>query len=85
MATALADEDRPADVREALDTVHGITDAIERVEEHTRDKHTNYFDSVDRRARGIAETIERTNRVTDAQRTALDNMLEGVRKWIHED
>jgi hypothetical protein len=45
-------------------------------------KNQSYFDGVEDRAKAIGETITHTGRVSDAQVTALENMLAGVKKWV---
>lgn len=72
----------PQDVKDALAIVEKISKTIEDdVPEWKVLKNQNYFASLEDRAKGIGETIERTNRVTEAQVTALENMLEGLEKW----
>lgn len=73
----------PQDVKDALKIVEEISKTIEdEVPEWKVLKNQNYFASLEDRAKGIGETIERTNRVTDAQVTALENMLSGLQKWV---
>lgn len=65
----------------------GLADKIQqRIDDLSdRAKLTNprYFEDVSKKAEGIADVIRRTNRVSDAQVKALENMLEGVEKWHH--
>jgi hypothetical protein len=75
----------PPDVREALGVVEDIKYTVEKVDEHVREEREDFFGSVVKKAKAIGATIEKTNRVTAGQREALDNMLEGVRKWVHDD
>lgn len=73
----------PQDVKDALKLVEEISSTIEdEVPEWKVLKNQNYFASLEDRAKGIGETIERTNRVTEAQVTALENMLSGLQKWV---
>lgn len=42
----------------------------------------DFAESVSEKAASIAETIEDTGEVTDAQWNALNNMLAGLRRWF---
>ena len=76
-------EQVPADVKEALKVAEWISRTIDDdIPERKKLKNPDYFESTEARAQAIADTIERTNRVTQAQRTALDNILAGLLKWV---
>lgn len=73
-------------MREAIDLAKQIEEVIEdRVSERTRDKHASYFEDIFDKSQSIADTIRKTNRVSPAQLKALENMLGGVKKWVHND
>lgn len=76
----------PAEVQEALDVGLEITRVIEEdIDDHTKVKHDDYFESCAERAEAICATIHKKNTVTENQRAALDNILAGLRKWVHDD
>jgi hypothetical protein len=56
-------------------------DIQEKIDE-LPDEGMEFGESVGEKVAGIAETIERTRRVTDAQARALDNMEDGVDRWL---
>lgn len=70
------------EVQEALDIVDQISTTIDDVNEDTRDKNSGFFDDVEKKSADIGKTIETTGRVSEAQMTALENMLSGVQKWV---
>lgn len=72
----------PPEVREALDLADRIEETYEdEVPDRAKEDGEDFFEGVLGRTRAIAETIDRTQRVTDGQLTALQNMLAGVEKW----
>ncbi len=76
----------PHEVQEALDVGKEILRVIdEDVEERAKLRAADYFESLEDRSKSICETIASRNAVTDNQRNALDNMLAGARKWVHDD
>ena len=46
-------------------------------------KAATFFESVRDKTRSIIETVEERGEVTRAQSNALENMREGVEKWVH--
>lgn len=73
-----------ADVAEAAKVGEEILRVIEDdVRDAAKAKNASYFEGVEEKARAITDTITRTNRVSEGQRVALDNMLSGVKKWVH--
>ncbi len=83
---AAAPPKESAEVVEALELVERIESTYEDdVDERSKEKGEEFFNSVMEKARSIGETIEKTQRVSSAQTTALENILTGVRKWVHED
>lgn len=66
------------DVASALDQCEHIIDLVGQLP----DAGFCFGSSVEEKVRDIAETIERTQRVTDGQFDALDNMQAGVERWI---
>lgn len=74
------------EVKEAMDVAMEIVRVIEEeIEEYTKVKHEDYFESVMDKARAIYKTIKNSNHASKGQRNALDNMLAGIKKWVHED
>lgn len=71
------------DVAAALGVATLISETIEEeIPAWKVEKNREYFESTEEKAKSIAETIGRTNRVTPGQRMALDNMLAGILKWV---
>lgn len=70
-------------VKDAIGMADDILASIKALPERALEKGDDFFNGVKKRARGIADTIRQTNRVTPAQHSSLDNMLAGVRKWEH--
>lgn len=66
--------------REALLIINDIRDLAPDVCTAGAD----FADSVLEKAESIAEAVERLGYATDRQLTALENMLEGLRKWLHD-
>lgn len=72
----------PDEVTRALKLVSDIAEMIENdVPESKYLKNEEYFENVGDKSKAIGETISKSQRVTEGQLTALENMLEGVRKW----
>lgn len=59
---------------------HG-TEALALIEE-LPSRADEFGESVGEKLRDIAETIENTGEVTEGQRTAIENMAGGIRRWI---
>lgn len=72
------------DVREALEVVEEIDETVDQVSDRAKSNNAEFFESVLEKSKAIGETIRRTNSVSPAQRSALDNMLKGVDKWVHD-
>lgn len=73
----------PPAVAKANELIAKIQETIEDdVPEWATDKAEEFFDDVLEKTKDIATTIERTERASDGQIQALENMLAGVRKWI---
>ncbi len=74
------------ETQEAIDISLEIVRVIEEdVQERAKIKNADYFESCMDKAKAIGETITRTNSVSEGQRKALENTLEGIRKWVHDD
>ncbi len=72
----------PDEIERAMTLVRDIAEMIDNdVPDLKYAKNTEYFENVTEKSKAIGETISRSQRVTDGQLTALENMLEGVRKW----
>lgn len=68
-----------AAVRAALE----ITDEIMSMADEVPSAGQGFANSVCHKAESIGNTIEKTGVVTDAQMTALQNMREGLLKWLN--
>jgi len=62
-----------------------LIDAIDNLDDEILEKSPQYFESIRDKAAGILETIETTLRVTQGQQKAVDNIIEGFNKWMHDD
>ncbi len=72
-----------AAVQEALNKCQEILALIEdEVSEKAKIDRAEFFESVTDGVKGVHETIERENKVTDRQQRALDGWEGGVRKFI---
>lgn len=78
-------EDLTRETVRALELIETIQQTIEGLPERVQGKGADFFESVMDKAKDIGETIERTDRVTVGQTKALENMLSGVRRWVHGD
>jgi hypothetical protein len=74
----------PAAVAFAHEQYDELESIAERVTSRTS-KANDFFDSVITKFKSILETVDRTQMVTPAQQTALENMLAGAKKWDHGD
>jgi|SRR5208283_2918990 len=70
----------PSDVAEALE----MADEIENLASDLPAEGEDFGMSVLEKSGDIARNIAAHNRVTDAQREALSNMLDGLRRWFHD-
>lgn len=72
------------DVNEALELGQKILDMIEDdvSEEAIENADPDFFSNVEEKTKGIMQTIEERQRVSDGQANALQNMHDGVAKWI---
>ncbi len=72
------------DVDAALDIVEELHRVIEEeVDERAQERGKEYFESIMQRSAAIGTTIYNSNRVSPGQKQALENMLNGARKWVH--
>ena len=69
-----------SDVKEALSLADQIEDLAGEVSEEGED----FAISVAEKAADIAANIATHDRVTDAQFTALENMLDGLQRWFSD-
>lgn len=67
------------EVSEALD----IADECMSMIDDLPTRGQEFGESVCERVRGIVETIEESGRVTEKQREALENMRDGLSRWMH--
>ena len=70
-----------ASVAAAQKVVDEILETIEELSDSVKLKAADYFESVEERAKSIMENVEKRDSASDAQMTALNNMLEGGEKW----
>lgn len=68
------------DVKEAL----ALAEEIESLAGDLPEEGQDFGRSVTEKAADIAANIEAHNRVTDAQFSALQNMLDGLQRWFHD-
>lgn len=67
-------------VTEALE----IAEEIESLAADLPEEGEEFGQSVSEKAADIAANIEKHNRVTDGQLDALENMLDGLRRWFND-
>lgn len=73
------------EAKAAIDVADEIHRTIEEdVSDSAKEKNASYFEGVGQKAESIAGTIRRNNRVSAGQRTALDNILNGVKCWVRD-
>lgn len=71
-------------VPDADDEVNTLVDEIDILAGAVPDAGEEFAESCCERARGIAETVEESGRVTEKQLTALRNMRDGLKRWVRE-
>lgn len=69
------------DWRQAIEVADQIVEAIEELDDATRERGGDFFASVEERTRGIRDSITLRKTCTAKQLAALENMLDGVRRW----
>lgn len=75
-----------ADVRAAVQVGEETLRIIEEdVPDRAKESNTGFFEGVEEKTTAIVDTLTRTNRVSEGQRNALDNMQAAVKKWVHGD
>lgn len=75
-----------ADAKEAVRLAEEIANTIEdSVSDRAKSGNADFFESVLKRSKDIAETVTKRQTATDKQITALENMLAGVQRWVHDD
>lgn len=52
------------------------------IDSDTHDKATEFFTSIEQSVHDVRDTIERLDRVSDRQATAINNWEAAVLKWI---
>jgi hypothetical protein len=73
------------EVEKAREILDEICETIEdEISDRIKDEHAQYFEDVEEKAKSIFSTIEKTERVSGAQMSALENMLAGVKKWVRD-
>lgn len=72
-------EVQDCDPEEGIKLCNEILDLIEELPESAEE----FKDSVQTKVLDIHQWIDSRNHVTEAQMSALENMLAGVEKWIH--
>lgn len=71
-------------VEEALELGQEILDMIEEMDDDTKDRGCDFFVSVEEKVTDMLNTIEENDRCSDGQMTALENMRDGVARWIRD-
>lgn len=66
------------EVKEANDLAEELLKRCEELPERAAD----FYESVTDKVRGIRETINKYNKVTPRQESALENMYAGVERWL---
>ncbi len=64
------------------DEVDDLLAEIEELAEQVPDVGQGFAESVLESIRGISETVQETRYATDKQIVALENMRDGLRKWV---
>ena len=72
-------------VKSASEQCDRIVETIDELDEETRDKSAEFFESIREHVVEVQETICESDRVSDKQQQALDNWEKGVNKWVHDD
>jgi hypothetical protein len=67
------------DMKEAIEMAEELAELCARISDEC-----NARDSWEEKAADIRLTIEQNGKVTDKQFTALENMLEGARRWVRD-
>lgn len=73
-----------SDKRSRVDYALQLAEQIESAADEVPDEGQEFASDVAKKAEDIAATIESTNRASDAQVTALENMLSGLQRWIRD-
>ena len=71
-------------VPDADDEVNTLVDEIDILAGAVPDAGQEFAESCCEHARGIAETVEESGRVTSAQLGALRNMRAGLKRWVRD-
>ena len=74
-------DDSPEAILEANKICRQILSDIDELPDN--DSAAQFGESISEKVLGIQSTIERTGGVTEGQITALENMYNGVQKWMH--
>ena len=69
---------------EVDDFLEQIDEVLERID-NMPDRAAEFGESVGATVRGIAETVEHTGVVTDAQARAVNNIAAGVGRWFKDE
>lgn len=72
----------PDDLEEYLEKCEWITDMVAQIEEYKYYRATDFFDGISEKAAEMHGTISKSRRLSDKQRVAIDNMEEGLAKWL---
>jgi len=65
-----------------VDEAMELVDEIVALADDVPDRGADFAESVREKSLSIGETIERTDRVTEAQAEALENMRNGLLRWM---
>lgn len=72
-------KERAGELQEAIE----LCDEIESLADEVPEAGEDFATSVSERTAGIRETIEENNYATPGQLSALENMRDGLARWIH--
>jgi hypothetical protein len=77
------DKDAERRARIAKEYIDMISEAIDLIDElPDNDDAISFGESVGKKLRSMSENIEQYKNVTPKQRTAIENMKNGIEKWI---
>lgn len=78
------DLDDVGDADENVKHALALAEEIEELAGEMPEEGEEFAASASEKAADIAANIEAHGRVTDAQFTALENMLDGLKRWFHD-
>jgi hypothetical protein len=76
--------DEPEELSKDVEDALALAEQIEDLANELPEEGWDFGESVVEKANYIARNIEAHNRVTDKQIGALENMLDGLKRWFHD-